>query len=318
MKVPIKTNETLVKAAHLVKTYSAGKNTYTALHDVSFDLKAGDCVGYLGPNGAGKSTTIKLLTGIIQPTSGGITVFGAEPFANRKKLAYKIGVMFGNRSSLWPELTLFDTLQLLAKVYKMTPQSFALRTEYLVNELQLEPILRKPVRTLSLGQRMLAEIATTLIHSPELLLLDEPTIGLDVIVKERIGKFLARINKTDKVTILLASHDLVEVTKLCDQIIVIDAGKVRFQGGLDEISAMVEYNQTLKITHTPSAAVMEYAGLTLMENTPESKTYLIHTRRVSLNEAIGLLNHSYNICSLDIDKPGLSEMMADFITKTVS
>lgn len=318
MKVPINTNETLVKAEHLVKTYSTGKKTYTALHDVSFDLKAGDCVGYLGPNGAGKSTTIKLLTGIIQPTSGGVTVFGAEPFASRKKLAYKIGVMFGNRSSLWPELTLMDTLQLLAKVYKMTPKSFALRTEYLVNELQLETILKKPVRTLSLGQRMLGEIATTLIHSPELLLLDEPTIGLDVIVKERIGKFLARINKTDKVTILLASHDLVEVTKLCDKIIVIDSGKLRFQGGLDDISAMVEHNQTLKITHTPSVNVMEHAGLTLKENTPESKTYLIHTRLVSLNEAISLLNQSYDICSLDIDKPGLSEIMTDFITGTVS
>lgn len=318
MKVPINTNETLVKAAHLVKTYSTGKKTYTALNDVSFEIKAGDCVGYLGPNGAGKSTTIKLLTGIIQPTSGGITVFGAEPFANRRKLAYKIGVMFGNRSSLWPELTLFDTLQLLAKVYKMTPKSFALRTEYLIDELQLEQIIRKPVRTLSLGQRMLGEIATTLIHSPELLLLDEPTIGLDVIVKERISKFLARINKTDKVTILLASHDLIEVTKLCDQIIVIDAGRMRFQGGLDEISAMVENNQTLKITHTPSTVVLEHAGFSLMESTDESKTYLIRTRLVSLNEAISLLNRSYDICSLDIDKPGLSEIMVDFLTKTVS
>ena len=318
MKVPINANETLVKATHLVKNYTTGKKTYTALNDVSFEIKAGDCVGYLGPNGAGKSTTIKLLTGIIQPSSGGITVFGTEPFANRKKLAYKIGVMFGNRSSLWPELTLLDTLQLLAKVYKMTPKSFALRTEYLIDELQLEQIIRKPVRTLSLGQRMLGEIATTLIHSPELLLLDEPTIGLDVIVKERISKFLARINKTDKVTILLASHDLIEVTKLCDQIIVINAGKMRFQGGLDEISAMVENNQTLKITHTPSADILEHAGFSLMESTSESKTYLVSTRLVSLNQAISLLNQSYEIGSLDIDKPGLSEVMVEFLTRTVS
>jgi ABC-2 type transport system ATP-binding protein len=206
-----------------------------AVDTVTLTVAPGEAVGLLGPNGAGKSTMIKMLTGILVPTSGRVRVCGLDPVRQRRELARRIGVVFGQRSQLWWDLPLAESFALLRTIHRVSKADHARRLDECVELLELAPFLVTPVRQLSLGQRMRGEVTAALLHSPELLVLDEPTVGLDLISKERLRGFLARANAVDGVTLLLTTHDLPDVERLCRRLVVIDHGRVLVDGSLDEL-----------------------------------------------------------------------------------
>jgi ABC-2 type transport system ATP-binding protein len=197
-----------------------------AVDNISYTVRAGEIIGYLGPNGAGKSTTIKLLTGVLVPTSGSVTVNGITPYHDRRKNAYQIGVVYGQRSQLWWDLPLLDSFEILAAMYKVPQVRYKQNLEFLVDLLQMKDFLDQPVRRLSLGQRMKGDIVSALLHEPTLLYLDEPTIGLDVVAKNRILEFIQQLNTQKGTTVILTTHNLSDVERICPRIMIIDKGKV--------------------------------------------------------------------------------------------
>jgi len=224
-----------------------GGTEVTAVDEVSFDIPAGEIVGYIGPNGAGKSTTIKMLTGILVPTSGEVSVTGYVPWEQRRQLAQQIGVVFGQRTQLWWDLPLIESLELLRFMYKVPAARFKQRFAMATELLHLEPFLHTPVRQLSLGQRMRGDLAAALLHEPPILYLDEPTIGLDLVAKTRIREFLADLNRSSGVTILLTTHDLADIERLCKRIIVIDHGRIIHDGDLARLRAQFTATRHLTI-----------------------------------------------------------------------
>lgn len=208
---------------------------FPAVNDISFEVKKGEMVGYIGENGAGKSTTIKMLTGILTPTAGEVVVNGMNPHKEREKFVRTIGVVFGQRSQLWWDIAVQESFRLLKKVYNVPDEQFNSHMNDIIETLDLTPLLDKPVRKLSLGQRMRCELAAALIHNPPLLFLDEPTIGLDVLVKLRIREFLKVINEKYGTTILLTTHDLTDIEALCERVIMLDEGNIIYDGKLAEL-----------------------------------------------------------------------------------
>ncbi|MEH7117590.1 ATP-binding cassette domain-containing protein [Neobacillus vireti] len=206
-----------------------------AVNDINFSIQKGEMVGYIGENGAGKSTTIKMLTGILTPTSGEIIVNGMNPHKERERFVQTIGVVFGQRSQLWWDIAVQESFRLLKKVYKVSDEHYDQHMNHVIKTLDIEPLLDKPVRKLSLGQRMRCELAAALIHNPPLLFLDEPTIGLDVLVKLKIREFLKEINEKYNTTILLTTHDLSDIEALCERVVMLDEGSIIYDGGLREL-----------------------------------------------------------------------------------
>lgn len=220
--------------------------TKTAVDDVSFAIREGEMVGYIGSNGAGKSTTIKMMSGILTPTSGTCVVNGLEPYKERKKNAQNIGVVFGQRTQLWWDLPLGETYTVLKEIYEVNSQDFEERMAFFNDVLNLQEFMHSTVRTLSLGQRMRADLAAALLHNPKVLYLDEPTIGLDVVVKDRIRQAIREINQKYNTTVILTTHDLNDIEELCQRIIIIDAGKKIYDATLEQL--MRDYGDNCSIT----------------------------------------------------------------------
>ena len=208
-----------------------------AVRDISFDVPEGEILGFIGPNGAGKSTVIKMLTGILTPTSGSCTINGKNPTQDRKNYVKEIGVVFGQRTQLWWDLPLRETYGVLKEIYEVPDDSYKKRMAFLNEVLELEDFISSPVRTLSLGQRMRADIAASLLHSPKVLFLDEPTIGLDVVVKDNIRKAIEHINSQEKTTVILTTHDLADIEQLSKRIVMIDKGSLVFDGTIADLKS---------------------------------------------------------------------------------
>ena len=217
-----------------------------AVQDLSFTVAPGEFVGYLGPNGAGKSTTIKMLCGILTPTSGRVRVAGLDPSRRRTQLARRIGVVFGQRTTLWWDLPLKDSFELIRLLYKVDRKDFRERLDELTETLGLGEFLRTPVRQLSLGQRMRGDLTAALLHAPEVLVLDEPTIGLDIVSKAAIRGFLRRLNSELGTTVLLTTHDLGDIEKLCRRVMLIDHGRLAFDGDLAGLMATSPEDVTIE------------------------------------------------------------------------
>lgn len=211
------------------------KEIVAAVKDISFDVNEGEILGFIGPNGAGKSTVIKMLTGILTPTSGKCTINGKDPQKDRKKYVKEIGVVFGQRTQLWWDLPLTETYTVLKEIYEVDDSRFKKRMSFLNEVLELDSFINSPVRTLSLGQRMRADIAASLLHSPKVLFLDEPTIGLDVVVKDNIRKAIAKINEEEHTTVVLTTHDLEDIELLSKRIVMIDKGSKVFDGKITDL-----------------------------------------------------------------------------------
>lgn len=218
-----------------------------AVDDISFEINDGEIVGYIGANGAGKSTTIKMMTGILTPSSGRIIVDGVIPYENREKNAKNIGVVFGQKTQLWWDLPVSETFPLLKDIYGVSDEDYEERMNYFKEILGLDEFFLSPVRTLSLGQRMRADLAAALIHNPKIIYLDEPTIGLDVVVKESVRKAIKDINEKYGTTIILTTHDLNDIEELCNRIIIIDSGKKIYDGELEGVKEQFGYLTTIEI-----------------------------------------------------------------------
>jgi ABC-2 type transport system ATP-binding protein len=241
----------------------------TAVDRISFSIEAGESVAYVGPNGAGKSTTIKMLTGILHPTGGQLSVKGLDPWDQRIANAKNIGVIFGQRTQLWWDLPVQESLRLVADIYEVPEDRFRKNLSDFLEVLDLGPLLAKPVRQLSLGQRMRCDLAASLLHSPPILYMDEPTIGLDAAVKERIRQFIRRRNRETGVTVMLTTHDLGDIENLCDRMIMIDQGKILFDGpitkvrdwyGGERVAVFMLSEDSPRVLETARAALPELAA----------------------------------------------------------
>ncbi len=227
--------------------FSRKYDTIQAVDDVSFAIGEGELVGYIGANGAGKSTTIKMMSGILVPSSGTCTINGIEPYKNRRANAYNIGVVFGQRTQLWWDLPLRESFTILKKIYRVSEEDFQDRMAFLESVLELNKFIASPVRTLSLGQRMRADLAASLIHNPPVLFLDEPTIGLDVLVKSRIRDAIKELNRRFRTTVILTTHDMSDIEELCHRLIMIDQGRILFDGPLSRIRENFGNMRTLEV-----------------------------------------------------------------------
>lgn len=242
-----------------------------AVDDISFNIDRGEIVGYLGPNGAGKSTTIKILTGLLAPEAGTVKIGDLTPWLKRRQHVARLGAVFGQRTTLWWDLPVKESLELLRHVYRVPQARFLENLKTFTELLDLGPFLNSPARTLSLGERMRADFATALLHDPELLLLDEPTVGLDVVAKERIREFVQHINQKREVTILLTTHDLGDVERLARRVMMIDAGKLLFDGALSELQQRYSSDRELVVDFEQPPANAEISGLKLLNwNSPRA------------------------------------------------
>jgi len=215
------------------------RETLRAVDNISFDIPAGEMVGYIGANGAGKSTTLKMLTGILTPTAGQVTVGGLVPWQQRMQYTRHIGAVFGQRTQLWWDLAVVESFRLLQRIYEVSEADYKRQMAIFHELLDVGDYLHQPVRKLSLGQRMRCDLAAALLHRPRVLFLDEPTIGLDVVAKENVRQFLREIRDRDGVTVILTTHDLGDIEQLCRRVIIIDKGRVHFDGALDDLRRRV-------------------------------------------------------------------------------
>ncbi len=232
-----------------------------AVDAISFSVERGELLGYIGPNGAGKSTSIKMLTGILKPSSGELSIDGMQPFAERKVYTQNIGVVFGQRTQLWWDIAVIESFRLLAKIYDVAQSDFDQRLQTLSEILELDELLQAPVRKLSLGQRMRCDLAASLLHNPRLLFLDEPTIGLDVVAKDRIRAFLRQVNQQFGTTIILTTHDLKEIEELCKRIIVLDKGHIIYDGTLSEVKSLPGLERSIILDFPGDAPKQELSSL---------------------------------------------------------
>lgn len=224
--------------------FSKEKVIKKAVDDISFQIKDGEIVGYIGSNGAGKSTTIKMMTGILTPTRGNCVINGVDPNKKRKENAQNIGVVFGQRTQLWWDLPLSESFTILKEIYNVSDEDYKKQMEFLNEVLELPEFFDRPVRNLSLGQRMRADLGAALLHNPKVLYLDEPTIGLDVLVKDNIRKAIKEINEKYQTTVILTTHDIGDIEELCNRIIIIDEGKKIYDGGIEELKASYDRDLT--------------------------------------------------------------------------
>jgi viologen exporter family transport system ATP-binding protein len=231
-----------------------------AVAGITLSVEPGELLGYLGPNGAGKSTTIKMLTGILVPSSGRVRVAGLDPARQRIELTRRIGVVFGQRVQLWWDLPLRDSFDLLRHVYRVPKQRYEENLARFGELLELEPFLGTPVRQLSLGQRVRGELSAALMHDPEVVFLDEPTIGLDVVAKQRVRDFLIELNRERGVTVLLTTHDLGDIERLCSRLVVIDHGRVIWDGAIDELKRRYGRERTLVVDLQEPAPPLDVPG----------------------------------------------------------
>ncbi len=227
--------------------FSRRYHTVKAVDDISMEIKQGEIVGYLGPNGAGKSTTIKMMTGVLEPSSGEITVNGCVPYKNRTRNAQNIGVVFGQRSQLWWALPLIESFKLLKDIYMIPDEQYDEMMSLYGSLVDIEPLLHKPVRQMSLGQRTLSDILAAFLHDPKIVFLDEPTIGLDVSMKAKIRTLIAELNRRKNTTVILTTHDMGDVDALCERIVIIDHGKMLYDNDIEHLKKFFGAYRTLKL-----------------------------------------------------------------------
>jgi ABC-2 type transport system ATP-binding protein len=278
-------------------------NLIRAVDGISFELQPGELVGYLGPNGAGKSTTIKMLTGLLVPSGGELCAKGYIPWRQRQRYVANIGAVFGQRTTLWWDLPVIESFDLLRHIYKVPAADYRRNLAEFRELLALDPFLDTPVRSLSLGQRMRADICAALLHNPPLLFLDEPTIGLDVVAKERIRQFIRHINRERGVTIILTTHDLSDVEKLCSRVMIIDRGKLLFDGQLATLQDKFGGKRELVVDFAESYPEVDIAGACVVDRDDLRVTYQFERGAITASELIGRLSARYRIRDLAVREP---------------
>jgi ABC-2 type transport system ATP-binding protein len=280
-----------------------------AVDGIDLTVRRGEIVGYLGPNGAGKSTTVKMLTGILVPSGGTVRVDGLDPNRHRIELARRVGVVFGQRSQLWPDLPLVDSFDLLRHIYAVPASDYAARRAELDELLDLGDILATPVRQLSLGQRMRGDLAAALLHGPELLYLDEPTIGLDVVAKDRVRRFLAHVNAERGVTVLLTTHDLVDVERLCRRVVVIDHGRVVHDGDLAALVRATGATRTVVVTLAEPAPPLVVPGAEVVAVDGVQQRLRLVAEDVSAASVVAGAMAAAEVVDIAVEEPAIDEVV---------
>ncbi|MCH5298986.1 MAG: ATP-binding cassette domain-containing protein [Ruminococcus sp.] len=290
----------------------------TAVDDISFHVPRGEVLGFIGPNGAGKSTVIKMLTGILTPTSGRCEINGQIPYKNRKNYVKEIGVVFGQRTQLWWDLALRETYTVLKEIYEVDDAQFKKRMAFLNEVLELDSFITSPVRTLSLGQRMRADIAASLLHSPKVLFLDEPTIGLDVVVKDNIRKAIKSINQNENTTVILTTHDLQDVENLCSRIVMIDKGNKVFDGDISELKSKYGQSRELRFVPVDFSAVenLDYKKTfnlsdddVLVENDGHKVTVRFNSSKVSVEKILNYTLSEIHVKDISVSDADIEEII---------
>ena len=290
------------------------RDSVLAVHDLTFSVDAGEMVGYIGPNGAGKSTTIKMLPGILVPTGGQVRVAGLDPSRDRVELARRIGVVFGQRSTLWWDLPLRDSFALLQKMYRIPPARYRDNLDRFVDLLDLGDQLDTPVRQLSLGQRMRGDITAALLHAPEVLYLDEPTIGLDVVSKGRLREFLRALNDERGTTLVLTTHDLQDIEALCDRVIVIDHGTSVFDGPLAGLHEQGGSTRTLVVDLVDEAPPIEVPGA-VVRRVEGPRQWLSFPTEASAAPVVAAVAASYDVADLSIQEPDIEDVIRELYSR---
>ncbi len=281
-----------------------------AVKAISFAVDEGERVAFIGPNGAGKSTTIKMLVGILYPTSGEAQVLGLIPWRERQRLAYQIGAVFGQKSQLWYHLPPQDSFDLLARIYELDPAAYRQRLSHLVELFELGDYLQTPVRKLSLGERMRCEIAASLLHRPRILFLDEPTIGLDVVVKQRIRDLILEMNQQEGVTVFLTSHDAGDIEVLCKRAMVINHGEVIFDGRVSTLKRDYIHSKTVSLKLAEPWQGFDGPGVQVLKHKGYGVKLQVDTNTVPIEEVIGQLLAHYAIADINVDNPPMEEIIA--------
>jgi len=295
--------------------------TVEAVKDLAFEMEPGELLGFIGPNGAGKSTTIKILTGILYPTSGNAQVLGFVPWQQRQKLAYRVGTVFGQRPQLWYHLPAIDTFYLFGKIYEIDDSDLRKRIAFLTEAFEIEELLETPVRKLSLGQRMRCEVAASLLHHPRLLLLDEPSIGLDVVAKQRIRDTVKRMNELEGVGVLLTSHDAGDIEALCRRVIVINHGQIVYQ---DKVSSLKRRYLTSKLVEVRYAEQVpedfHIEGTETIKIAKERYGVKLRfdTRQTAVGQVIAQLADAGSLVDVTISDPSLEEVIRAIYQETES
>lgn len=319
---PIITVDSLVKDFHRPKRFDGPLGglrtlltrqsvTTRAVDNVSFTIDEGELVGYLGANGAGKSTTIKMLSGILVPSSGTVEVAGLVPWEQRERNALQIGVVFGQRTQLWWDLPLADSLRLVAKLYRMDSARYSRNLDRLVDLLDLSSFMDRPVRQLSLGQRMRGDLAAAMIYEPRILYLDEPTVGLDVVAKEKTRQFVEEVNRDSGTTIILTTHDLADVERLCKRIVFISQGRVLYDGSVHELKRQFAPYRELVITLAPgettepAPARLDLPGATITAQDNARLTVQFDPDQIAVADLIQAILAQHAVSDISIVEPDL-------------
>lgn len=279
-----------------------------ALDGITFEIGAGEMVGYIGPNGAGKSSTIKVLSGILTPDSGECNINGHVPYLERKEHVKNIGVVFGQRSQLWWDVPVVDSFLLLKDIYEIDDSAYRKSYDELVTLLSLENIIRTPTRQLSLGQRMRCEIAASLLHNPKILFLDEPTIGLDAVSKIAVRNFIHDINKERKTTVILTTHDMADIEALANRILLIGKGKILRDGDLSEIKKQYSQYKTLTIEYGGGTYAL-CDGMSLVEDIKGHLVVTVDTVILCVSKAIALLSETLDVNDISVTGTSAEEMV---------
>ena len=280
-----------------------------AVNNISLEVERGEILAFIGPNGAGKSTTIKMLTGILHPSSGIMEVLGMNPLLERKKLSYKIGTVFGQKSQLWFHLPPLDSFYLLGGIYELDKEQLIRRIELLKEIFEIGDLMDIPVRKLSLGQRIRCEIAASILHQPEIIFLDEPTIGLDVVVKQKIRELILRLNREEKTTIFLTSHDAGDIEQLCKRAIIINHGEVVLNETIKRLKHDYLNKKIIQIKYD-SAVDMEDCGLHILKNKGDSLKVQVNTSEQDIEEVLTQLIHRGKVNDITISEPPLEEIIS--------
>ena len=299
-----KTFEVVQRGKGLVSSLSSvvrpRKETVTAVDSISLAIEPGEIVGYMGPNGAGKSTTIKMLTGILTPTSGDARVNDIVPHRERTRLAREIGVVFGQRSRLWWLLPVQDSFEYVKALYGIDDQDYTETLQYLQDRLSFSALLGRQVRTLSLGERMRVEIAAAMLHKPNVLFLDEPTVGLDVVGKKDLSDMIAALNEDRHVTVLLVTHDLVDIERLCHRAIIIDQGRIIWDGRVEDLRNLYGKRRTIAVEYATDVAPSRDSDLELIEHRRTKHVYSLNLDALSVTYAIRVLADAGDIADLTV------------------
>ena len=295
--------------------FSKNFETKIALDKVSFSLNEGELVGYIGPNGAGKSTTVKILSGILVPDEGEVTVLGKTPWQNRIETVQQLGVVFGQRTQLWWDLQVKESFELLKAIYHVESALYKKRLDRLIETLDLSSFLHIPVRNLSLGQRMRADLAASLLHGPKILFLDEPTIGLDAVSKLAVRDFILHLNKEEKVTVLLTTHDMDDIETLCKRVIILNNGKIDFDGSLDNLRKKISPERRLVIDLLRENDTINDGDAEVIKREGHRIFLSFNPQVISAHKLIQRITAKHDVADLFVENPPIEETIAKLYKK---